>query len=93
MIAGYRVFGPRNAAEAAEEGMQPQRLKALNDSQWRAVNKALSYSRVTRFASVREFVDALNQHDEEPFRVEEPDHFTMSEQSSGIGFKGFQFRG
>jgi len=26
LIAGYRVFGPRNAAEAAEEGMKPQQL-------------------------------------------------------------------
>ena len=29
LLAGYRVFGPRNAAEAAEEGMKPQRLESL----------------------------------------------------------------
>lgn len=73
LIAGYRVFGPRNAAEASQEGMKPQRLKALNDSQWRALKKGLSYSRVTRFNSVREFLDALNENPNEPFRVEEPD--------------------
>ena len=60
LLAGYRVFGPRNAAEAAEEGMTPQRLEVLSDGQWRAVKKALSYSRVTRFDSMQEFIDALD---------------------------------
>lgn len=59
LIAGYRVFGPRNAAEAAEEGMKPQRLKSLGDDQWKALKKALSYSRVTRFQSMDEFIEAL----------------------------------
>ncbi|MDH4056925.1 MAG: protein kinase [Gammaproteobacteria bacterium] len=83
LIAGYRVFGPRNAAEASQEGMKPQRLKALNDSQWRALKKGLSYSRVTRFNSVRDFLNALNENADEPFRVEEPDRFAeVVEQSS-----------
>lgn len=59
LIAGYRVFGPRNAAEAADEGMKPQRPQGLNDTEWRALRKALSYSRVSRFASPQEFVAAL----------------------------------
>jgi hypothetical protein len=85
LIAGYRVFGPRNAAEASQEGMKPQRLKGLNDSQWKALRKGLAYARVTRFASVREFVDALNTDQDEPFRVEEPDRFTDLEEESGAG--------
>ncbi len=60
LIAGYRVFGPRNAAEAAEEGMKPQRLDKLSDANWRALKKALSYSRVTRYESMAEFVEALD---------------------------------
>jgi len=84
LIAGYRVFGPRNAAEASQEGMKPQRLKGLNDSQWKALKKALSYSRVTRFSSVREFVDALDEHQDEPFRVEEPDRFADVEDEPGV---------
>lgn len=60
LIAGYRVFGPRNAAEACEEGMKPQPLPGLSKQQWEAVRKALSYSRVTRFESVAAFLDALN---------------------------------
>ena len=75
LVAGYRVFGPRNAAEASQEGMKPQRLKGLNDKQWRALRKGLAYSRVTRFNSVREFLDALDEDHDEPFRVEEPDRF------------------
>ncbi len=59
LIAGYRVFGPRNAAEAADEGMEPQRPQGLNDIEWAALRKALSYSRVSRFASTQDFVDAL----------------------------------
>lgn len=85
LIAGYRVFGPRNAAEASQEGMKPQRLKGLNDSQWKALKKALANSRVTRFSSVREFVDALNEDQDEPFRVEEPDRFAGLEDESSSG--------
>ena len=60
LIAGYRVFGPRNAAEAADAGMEPQRPQGLNDVEWAALRTALSYSRVSRFASPQDFVDALS---------------------------------
>ncbi len=59
LVAGYRVFGPRNAAEAAEVGMTPQRLAGVSDEQWTAVRKALSYARVTRFDSMAGFLQAL----------------------------------
>jgi len=59
LIAGHRVFGPRNAAEAAESGMEPQRPRDLPDAQWKALRKALSHSRVTRHATPDEFLDAL----------------------------------
>jgi len=85
LIAGYRVFGPRNAAEASQEGMKPQRLNGLNDSQWRALKKGLSYSRVTRFSSIRDFVDALEENEEEPFRVEEPDRFAEADDHPAVG--------
>ena len=60
LLAGYRVFGPRNAAEACEAGMQAQPLPGLSKQQWEAVRKALSFSRVTRFESMDAFLDALN---------------------------------
>ena len=85
LIAGYRVFGPRNAAEASSEGMTPQRLKELNDSQWRTLKKGLAYSRVMRFASVKEFLAALEQDQDQPFRVEEPDRFSEVAEESSSG--------
>jgi len=60
LLAGYRVFGPRNAAEACEAGMQAQPLPGLSKQQWEAVRKALSFTRVTRFDSMGDFLDALN---------------------------------
>ncbi len=59
LVAGYRVFGPRNAAEAAEEGMTPQQLQGLTDKQWRAAKKALAFSRVTRYSRVSDFLKEL----------------------------------
>jgi hypothetical protein len=64
LVAGHRVFGPRNAAEASDAGMQPQRPHGLSDTQWDALGKALSFARVTRYASVREFLDELGDRAE-----------------------------
>jgi len=85
LIAGYRVFGPRNAAEAAEEGMKPQRLEKLSDANWRVLKKALSYSRVTRFTSMADFIDALDVEAAESITVDipAPARFSQSEESGG----------
>ncbi len=72
LIAGYRVFGPRNAAEAAEEGMKPQKLDQLSDANWRVLKKALAYSRVARFESMAEFIDALDGEVTESIKVDIP---------------------
>ncbi len=85
LIAGHRVFGPRNAAEASQEGMTPQPLKGLNASQWRALKKGLSYARVMRFASIRDFIEALDQPSDEPFRVEAPERITDDEEQRSTG--------
>ncbi len=81
LIAGYRVFGPRNAAEASQEGMEPQRLPALSNGQWRGLKKALAYSRVMRFKSVNEFIDAIDDSKAESVEVEELDHLEINEKS------------
>ena len=105
LIAGYRVFGPRNAAEASQEGMKPQRINTLNNSQWRALNKAISYARVTRFESMSEFLAALDDRSEETISLD-PDERRFVEQNSGggmgwlvaliillgiLGFAGYRF--
>ncbi len=68
LVAGYRVFGPRNAADAAQAGMEPQKPQELNDAQWAALKKALSYSRVTRFQTPKAFMDAFGTVPDEPVK-------------------------
>jgi serine/threonine protein kinase len=87
LIAGYRVFGPRNAAEAAAEGMQPQPLEKLSDANWRVLKKALSYSRVTRFVSMADFIDALDVEAAEAITVDipAPKRFSDSPEKRGPG--------
>ena len=86
LLAGYRVFGPRNAAEASQEGMKPQRLRALSDDQWRAMKKALSNSRVMRFDSVREFIDALEENPDKVVPFETPEReIEVYEEGGGTG--------
>ena len=73
MIAGYRVFGPRNAREAAEGGMSPQQPNGLSNDAWKVLKKALSFARVARYSSPREFVNdlaaAYQPKPEEPIRA------------------------
>lgn len=85
LIAGFRVFGPRNAAEAAAEGMKPQRLERLSDAQWRVLKKALSYSRVARFESMTDFIEALDVEEAESITVDipAPARFRNPDESAG----------
>ncbi len=87
LIAGYRVFGPRNAQEASHAGMKPQCPQGINDKQWAALKKALSYSRVTRFNSVGDFIEALGTEAPAPvgqdtITIEAPDRFTTDDGGS-----------
>ena len=87
LIAGFRVFGPRNAAEAADEGMKPQQPQGLGDAQWRVLKKALSYSRVTRFESMSDFIDALDVEEAESMTVDipAPKRFSDTSETGGSG--------
>lgn len=86
LVAGYRVFGPRNAAEASEEGMTPQKPQGISDDQWKVIKKALSYARVTRYDSVKAFIDALNECEaEKPVSFEPPERFPIEDDGSSPG--------
>ena len=88
LVAGYRVFGPRNAAEASQAGMQPQKPQGVTDAQWKAMKKALSYPRVTRFATVKEFSDALGDYEEpreEPVSIAAPERFRVEKEGGSPG--------
>ncbi|MEM7431719.1 MAG: protein kinase [Pseudomonadota bacterium] len=78
LIAGFRVFGPRNAAEAAEEGMKPQCPQGMSEARWRVLKKALAYSRVTRFESMQDFLDAMDLRDSDPITITVPIREDMS---------------
>jgi len=87
LLAGYRVFGPRNAAEAAEEGMNPQKPNNLDDARWKVLKKALSFSRITRYETMQEFIDALNLKGAAPIDLVVPprDRFDDHEEAHGPG--------
>ena len=88
LVAGYRVFGPRNAAEASLAGMTPQKPQGINDEQWKVLRKALSYPRVTRFESVKAFTDALDECAEDTAATasfEAPERFAVDDDSGSPG--------
>jgi hypothetical protein len=85
LVAGYRVFGPRNAAEASLAGMAPQKPQGIADEQWKVLKKALSYSRVTRFESVRAFIDALGEGPVEEVSFEAPERFQVEDDGGSPG--------
>ena len=86
LVTGYRVFGPRNAAEASAAGMTPQRPQGVNDEQWSALRKALSNARVTRFKSVKEFIDALDTSADETITLEAPERFVTDDSDGSPGY-------
>jgi hypothetical protein len=87
LLAGYRVFGPRNAAEAAADGMKPQCPQGLGDARWRVLKKALAYSRVARFDSMSDFIAALDICADEPITVTVPirDDLNLHDDAHGPG--------
>jgi len=85
LVAGHRVFGPRNAAEASQEGMKPQRPHGLSDGQWSALKKALSYARVTRYPSIEEFLEALRQSSDDTITLDPSERYVAEEKTGGSG--------
>ncbi len=87
LLAGYRVFGPRNAAEAAAEGMKPQCPHGLDNARWKVLKKALSYSRIARYESMQEFINALDLNRVEGVTVTVPprDRLDFDDESLGSG--------
>jgi serine/threonine protein kinase len=84
LVAGHRVFGPRNAAEASQEGMKPQRPQGLGDGQWRALKRALSYARVTRYSSIEEFMNSLRENGDDTIALDPSERYATAE-SGGSG--------
>jgi serine/threonine protein kinase len=85
LVAGYRVFGPRNAAEASAAGMQPQPPQGLSDAEWTTVKRALAYPRVTRFKSVADFLAALGDGHAEVVHVAPPERIVAEDDGASPG--------
>ena len=59
ILAGKHPFNFHPPEEASMAGLQPARIRALPERQWKAICRGLSFDRDKRPATVREFLDEL----------------------------------
>lgn len=59
LLSGTHPFDGKTAMEAEQEALSPKRPEGLKGRQWKALEKALSFSRSARTANVSEFLDGL----------------------------------
>jgi len=59
MLGGHRAFGAVTAREAAVDGTRPPRPEHLSPTQWRALDRALSFRRAERQPDVATFLAQL----------------------------------
>ncbi|MFN3132130.1 MULTISPECIES: serine/threonine-protein kinase [unclassified Roseibium] len=58
-LAGRRPFGPKNALEAMEASVQPERPEHLSSAQWTALMKGLAFDDAGRTPEVTNFVTSF----------------------------------
>lgn len=59
LLAGTHPFAMKSTSEAAAEGMAPDPIGDLDPTAWKAIERALSFDRATRTASVGAFFEEL----------------------------------
>jgi tetratricopeptide (TPR) repeat protein len=59
MLAGKQPYQKKSAEAALKIGLQPKRINGLNNKEWRALSRGLSFKREERFATVDEFLQAF----------------------------------
>jgi TonB family protein len=59
MLSGERPFGRFEAARARDAGLRPARIDSLSPQQWRALDRALSFTRADRQTDVGQFLAQL----------------------------------
>lgn len=62
LLTGRHPFDKKSAVEARDNNLLPMPVKNLNRRQWRALQKALAFSRGERCPNVEEFVHELKEH-------------------------------
>lgn len=58
-LNGKRPFGPKNALEAVEAEIAPERPDILSAAQWRGLSRGLAFDDASRIATVEEFLTAF----------------------------------
>ena len=59
LLSGKHPFGRSSAVEARSEGLKPRRIRGLSHRQWRALKRALAFSREDRPGSMQELLEGL----------------------------------
>jgi serine/threonine protein kinase len=59
LLSGHHPFNRAPATQARAQKLRPQPIKGLKQRQWRALEKALSFTREKRFANAALFLRAL----------------------------------
>lgn len=59
LIGGRHPFDKKSAVKARDEGIKPERLKALSTRQWRALARGLAFAREERSPSVEVFLEGI----------------------------------
>lgn len=69
LFVGVHPYKRVNAVEAMKEGLEPEPIPALSNSQWKALKKALALPRSERYLSVAEFLQDFDRRavDLKPF--------------------------
>lgn len=69
LLTGKHPFDKTMATKARDSGLVPARIKGITKQQWRAIERALAFSRKERIQNAQEFLDAFNTKSKTPFYI------------------------
>lgn len=69
LFTGEHPYQRKNAKEAKRAGMKPARIEEITKSQWRVIEQALSFDRVNRVPTVKEFWASLTKKYSRPYML------------------------
>lgn len=69
MFTGKHPYQRKNAKDAKKLGLKPARIEGLRKDQWRAIERALAFTREERIGSVHEFANLFKKKDALPPQI------------------------
>lgn len=66
LLSGKHPYDRKSADVALEENLRPEKIKELNNKEWKALESALQLERKNRTADIKSFVDALTHKNKIP---------------------------